>query len=788
MIQVENISMRFRMANDRIVSLKEYVIARLKGQLKYRDFWVFQDISFEVGKGEVVGIIGKNGAGKSTLLKIIAGVLTPTKGSVSVQGKVVPMLELGSGFDMELSGRENIFLNGSILGYGREFLEEHYGEILAFSELQEFIDMPIRNYSSGMLMRLAFSIATIVKPEVLIVDEILAVGDEAFQKKSKRKMLELMSGGTTVLFVSHSIEQIREMCNRVVWLENGKINLIGEAKKVCDAYQEFMNPTVDLKESIQERTRKTDAEKYYMDVLLIYGVLGEEYEWRVHNQKEQLLAGNMAAAESYYQEITEKMIARYRVFIFIGCPGTEEVISYIKKLKAYHKTVLIDCSGILEWKNNRIYRNCKAEIHGIVAATGLVEEAAKKEGFLVYRNLDVCSDRMEQLSEWAVYDREILPDLDVNQMSGDMEVVNYYRAVKKKEERKNRNLRIGCFCLEKEMVERLAEAVFTVDPQAELYLHPNLQLSSLMERYRGRIFYFESMEREKLPGIYADLDLVLGIERECAEEDSEKRQLYQQWIYAGLVKIPFFIWVLKKEEELIDMIQNNRITAADEISFYQTVKKWYQKEKWRKEWIEQIFSQVKKEATAINTGGRFTRWIQKQETAQVVFLLKKETEKEKQKRIFTCAKNCWKKGRDVLLLWDDAVGDLAKGTTISELARSEVYLYGSFDRVVAAEWEDCDFLRSYSQIRIRIFLQQEKQWQLYASGDYRRFQRRQLYFSCTEILFLVREEFFTAHSELFIGEYAKVKVLPDKEEEWDRVILEEENLEDKREERIIRKQ
>ena len=775
MIQVKNISMRFRMANDRIVSLKEYVIARLKGQLNYRDFWVFQDISFEVGKGEVVGIIGKNGAGKSTLLKIIAGVLTPTKGCVTVQGKVVPMLELGSGFDMELSGRENIFLNGSILGYGREFLEEHYGEILAFSELQEFIDMPIRNYSSGMLMRLAFSIATIVKPEVLIVDEILAVGDEAFQKKSKRKMLELMSGGTTVLFVSHSIEQIREMCNRVVWLENGKVNLIGEAKKVCDAYQEFMNPVVDLKESLQERTKKTDAEKYYMDVLLIYGVLGEEYEWRVHNQKEQLLAGNMAAAESYYQEITEKMIARYRVFFFIGCPGTEEIIFYIKKLKAYHKTVLVDCSGISEWKTNRIYRDCKAEINGIVAATALVEEAAKKEGFLVYRNFDVCSDRIEQLSEWAVYDREILPAMDVNQMSGDMEVVNYYRAVKKKEERKTRKLQIGCFYQDIEIVERLVQAVFTVESEAELYLHPDLQPSSRMEMYRGRIRYLESMEREKLPGIYADLDLILSVEKENAEkEDIEKRQNAQQKIYAGLVKIPFFIWIPREEGEAVKEIQDGRIAAASEVEFYQKVKKWYQKKEWRKTWLEQVFAQVKEKATAIGTGGTFTRWVQKQETPQVAFLLKKGMEKEKQRVIFTCARNCWEKGKDVLLLWDDTTDFLAEGTAVSELVRSEVYLYGSFDRVVAAEWEDCEFLRSYSQIRTRIFLQQETQWQIYASGDYRRFQRRQMYLPCIEILFLVREEFFAAHPQLFIGEYTKVRVLPYKEEEWDRAILEEE--------------
>ena len=236
MIQVDNVSMRFKLAHDRIQSLKEYMTKLIKRQLRYEEFWALTNVSFNVSKGEVVGIIGKNGAGKSTLLKIISGILKPTKGSVTCSGSIVPMLELGSGFDHDLTGRENIFLNGAILGYGKEFLESKFEEILDFSELGRFIDVPIRNYSSGMLMRLAFSIATVVNPEILIVDEILAVGDAAFQEKSKARMMELMSGGTTVLFVSHSLDQIREMCNRVIWLDSGKIKMIGETQKVCDAY------------------------------------------------------------------------------------------------------------------------------------------------------------------------------------------------------------------------------------------------------------------------------------------------------------------------------------------------------------------------------------------------------------------------------------------------------------------------------------------------------------------------------------------------------------------------
>lgn len=236
MIRVEDVTMRFRMNSDRILSLKEFVTTALRGKLRYEEFTALSHVSFEVQRGETLGLIGRNGAGKSTMLKIISGILKPTEGHVEICGNVVPMLELGSGFDMDLTGQENIFLNGAILGYGEEFLKEKYNEIVEFSELGQFIDAPIRNYSSGMLARLAFSVATVVEPEILIVDEILSVGDAAFQEKSKKRMLELMGGGTTVLFVSHSIDQIREMCSRVIWLEHGAIKMLKEAGEVCDAY------------------------------------------------------------------------------------------------------------------------------------------------------------------------------------------------------------------------------------------------------------------------------------------------------------------------------------------------------------------------------------------------------------------------------------------------------------------------------------------------------------------------------------------------------------------------
>ena len=238
MIEVDNVSMRFRMPNDHVSSIKEYIVQRLSGKLKYNEFEALKHISFDVDHGEVVGLIGHNGAGKSTMLKVISGILKPTEGSVTIRGSIAPMLELGSGFDMDMTGRENIFLNGAILGYSEEFLKKKSDEIITFSGIERFIDMPLRNYSSGMVARLAFSVATVVEPEILIVDEVLAVGDVDFQDKSRKRMLELMSGGTTVLFVSHSLSQIREMCNRVVWIEHGELQRFGYAQEICDAYEE----------------------------------------------------------------------------------------------------------------------------------------------------------------------------------------------------------------------------------------------------------------------------------------------------------------------------------------------------------------------------------------------------------------------------------------------------------------------------------------------------------------------------------------------------------------------
>ena len=238
-ISVDDVGMEFKLSKEKVNSLKEFVIKFLKRQLAYNEFWALRHISFDVEKGDRWGVIGLNGAGKSTLLKIVSGVMKPTEGSLDIKGKIVPLLELGAGFDSDYTGKENIFLNGAMLGLSKEFLEEKYEEIVEFSEIRKFIDVPLKNYSSGMKARLGFSIATTVKPEILVLDEVLSVGDAKFRKKSENKIRSLFNEGVTVLFVSHSIEQVKDICNKAIWLEKGEIVMMGNAKEVCAAYEEI---------------------------------------------------------------------------------------------------------------------------------------------------------------------------------------------------------------------------------------------------------------------------------------------------------------------------------------------------------------------------------------------------------------------------------------------------------------------------------------------------------------------------------------------------------------------
>jgi ABC-type polysaccharide/polyol phosphate transport system ATPase subunit len=239
-IRFENVSMHFRKSTQKVNSLKEFLIKKMKKQLIYEKFVALNNINLDIQEGEVVGFIGLNGAGKSTLLKVVSRVQKPTIGNVTVRGKVSPLLELGAGFDNDLTGKENILLNGLILGYDRKFIESKVDEIIDFAEVREFIDTPIKNYSSGMKARLGFSIATVSVPEILIVDEVLSVGDGRFKKKSEARMLELIKSDATVLFVSHSLAQIRRLCTKVVWLEKGEIKMVGDTEEVCDAYAAYL--------------------------------------------------------------------------------------------------------------------------------------------------------------------------------------------------------------------------------------------------------------------------------------------------------------------------------------------------------------------------------------------------------------------------------------------------------------------------------------------------------------------------------------------------------------------
>ena len=239
MISAEHVSMKFNLSSEKFDSFKEYFIKMMKRQVSFEEFWALKDVSFTVKKGESLGLIGLNGSGKSTMLKTIAGVLKPTKGKVQVFGTVAPLIELGAGFDMDLTARENVFLNGSLLGYRREEMEAYYDDIVSFSELEGFMNVPVKNFSSGMVSRLAFAIATIGTPDILICDEVLSVGDFRFQKKCEERIQKMIDSGTPILFVSHSIQQVKKICNKILWLDHGYVRMFGDAEEVCNIYSKL---------------------------------------------------------------------------------------------------------------------------------------------------------------------------------------------------------------------------------------------------------------------------------------------------------------------------------------------------------------------------------------------------------------------------------------------------------------------------------------------------------------------------------------------------------------------
>lgn len=239
MIEINNVSMRFNLAREKSESLKEYFLQMVQGKLQFDEFYALQNVTFNVEKGDFFGLIGLNGSGKSTLLKVISGVYKPTEGTTRVNGTIAPLIELGAGFDMDLTARENIYLNGTVLGLTPKYISEKFDEIVEFSELKDFIDVPLKNYSSGMVARIGFAIATITQPDVLIADEILSVGDFLFQEKCEARMQNLRASGTTMILVSHSINQIERNCNKVAWLEKGKLKMIGDTETVCSAYKQI---------------------------------------------------------------------------------------------------------------------------------------------------------------------------------------------------------------------------------------------------------------------------------------------------------------------------------------------------------------------------------------------------------------------------------------------------------------------------------------------------------------------------------------------------------------------
>lgn len=256
-LRVDHVSMKFNLNKEKSMDLKTYVIKMLHGQLKRDDFWALKDVNFTLNEGERLGILGLNGAGKSTLLKVVAGVFKPTEGKVTRKGKIVPLLELGAGFNKEYTGRENIYLYGAVLGYNRKYMDSKFDEIVEFSGLGKFIDVPIKNYSSGMKSKLGFSIATIAEPEILILDEVLSVGDAKFRKKSEEKVMSMMKDGTTVLFVSHSLAQVKRICDKAMILEQGKIVAFGDVDEVAKIYADM---TGDTLEKPKKKKKKKKAE------------------------------------------------------------------------------------------------------------------------------------------------------------------------------------------------------------------------------------------------------------------------------------------------------------------------------------------------------------------------------------------------------------------------------------------------------------------------------------------------------------------------------------------------
>ncbi|HIV23432.1 MAG TPA: UDP-galactopyranose mutase [Candidatus Merdiplasma excrementigallinarum] len=339
-IDVDHLSIRFNLANQKVNNLKEYAIKLAKHELMFQEFFALKDVNLHVKPGEAWGLIGTNGSGKSTLLKTITGILKPYQGTVAVRGKIAPMIELGAGFDMELTARENIFLNGAVLGHSNEFMEEHFEDIVEFAGLGKFLDSPIKNFSSGMKARLGFSVATMVDPEILIVDEVLSVGDYQFRKKCNERMEEMLSGGTTLLYVSHNIDSVKKLCTHALWLDHGEVIMSGDAQEVCDSYSTRQEQIFKIERKEKEVKKAQQTGNRYDYLVVGAGLFGAVFAHEAYRagkrclviDKRDHIGGNV-----YTENVHDINVHRYGAHIFHT--GNRAIWNYINQFSEFNNYI-----------------------------------------------------------------------------------------------------------------------------------------------------------------------------------------------------------------------------------------------------------------------------------------------------------------------------------------------------------------------------------------------------------------------------------------------------------------
>ena len=340
MIDVDHVSIRFNLASEKVNNLKEYAIKMIRNELMFQEFMALDDINLHVKPGESWGLIGTNGSGKSTLLKTITGILKPFEGSVKIRGKIAPMIELGAGFDMELTARENIFLNGAVLGHSKEYMQEHFDEIVEFAGIRNFLDSPIKNYSSGMKARLGFAVATMVDPEILIVDEVLSVGDYQFRKKCSERMEHMLSGGTTLLYVSHDIPSVKRLCDHAMWLDHGHVIMSGPSELVCDAYSTRQEQLFKL-EKKENELKKANQRQYDYDYLIVgAGLFGAVFAYEAYKAGKKCLVidrRDHIGGNIYTEDVNGINVHKYGAHIFHT--KSDEIWKYIRRFATFNNYV-----------------------------------------------------------------------------------------------------------------------------------------------------------------------------------------------------------------------------------------------------------------------------------------------------------------------------------------------------------------------------------------------------------------------------------------------------------------